>query len=457
VTEPSHSAGLRTLAALAWPVVLSRSAQAVIGFSDALMTAPLGEHALAATTAGAMNVLCAAILPMGVAFIVQSFAAQLSGRGDLSSARRYGWYGLCLAGVAALLAVAGLPLVRWAVGGLDYAPDVRASMSDYIEIRLLAMFAIVGVEALGNWYGGLGDTRRHMIASFLMMGANVALNWLLIEGNLGAPALGVAGAAWASVASTWLGFLLLLGWFLAGRGLPRPLAGGRLRLAEFLRMLRFGGPNGLNWFLEFAAFMFFVNVVVADLGTVAVAALLAVIQVNSVAFMPAFGLSSAGAILAGQAIGAGRPGDVPKILRLTMTTAAVWQGLVGLLYCLFPGLVMALFVPRDASRTEIVEIGATMLALSAAWQLFDAVAMAVGETLRAAGDTAFSLWARLVIAWLVFVPGAWLAIGPLGGGPNAAILAIVGYLALLGGVLFVRFRSGAWRRIDLTGSEPAVV
>jgi MATE family multidrug resistance protein len=335
---------------------------------------------------------------------------------------------------------------------------VRAQMSDYIELRLLSMGAIVGVEALGNWYGGLGNTRVQMLVSFLMMLANVALNWLLIEGNLGAPALGVRGAAIASVAASGLGFLVILALFLGQHWRARTSASmGRLSLRELGRMLRFGGPNGFNWFLEFAAFMFFVNVVVADLGTITVAALLAVIQVNSVSFMPAFGIASAGAILAGQAIGAGRPDDVPRLLRTSMATAAVWQGLVGLIYVAAPGPIMALFAPRGVPTSEIVAVGATMLALSAAWQLFDSIAMTVGEVLRSAGDTAWCLVARLVIAWLVFAPGSWLAVGPLQGGPIAAILSVVGYLAALAIVLFLRFRSGAWRRIDLTGTHTPLV
>jgi MATE family multidrug resistance protein len=95
-------------------------------------------------------------------------------------------------------------------------------------------------------------------------------------------------------------------------------------------------------------------------------------------------------------------------------------------------------------------VGTLLLALSAAWQLFDAIVMSVSEALRAAGDTAFSLWARLLIAWLLFVPGSWLAVNVWGGGAVAAILAIVAYLAVLAGVLALRFRSGAWRRIALT-------
>src|SRR5687768_12615646 len=87
-------ASLRTLLVLAWPVILARSTQAVIGFSDALMSAPLGVDALAAVTTGALNIFAVVILPTGVVYIVQSFAAQLAGRGELVAARRYAIYGL---------------------------------------------------------------------------------------------------------------------------------------------------------------------------------------------------------------------------------------------------------------------------------------------------------------------------------------------------------------------------
>jgi len=455
VSNPRY--GYAALAKLAWPVVLSRSAQAVVGFSDALMTASLGEDALAATTAGSMNIMCLAILPIGTAYIVQSFASQLSGKGDVTGARRYGWYGLLLSILAGLVFAAVIPFVGPALEHLHYAPGVRASMADYLSIRLVSIVAIVGIEVVGNWYAGLGNTRFAMVAAMATMVCNVGLNWLLIGGNAGFPALGVSGAAWASVLASAVGFVLLLALFLARVGIPKPdvvaePAPAKPPFEEFARMLRFGIPNGLNWFLEFAAFMFFVNVVVADLGTVATAALLATVQVNSVSFMPAFGLSSAGAILVGKAIGADQHDAVPSILRRTLSTTCAWQLSVGVIYLLFPGPIMGLFAPEGAGdAAEIVAVGASALALSAAWQLFDAITMTVSEALRAAGDTAFSLYARLAVAWLLFVPGSYFAISVAGGGPDAAILAVVGYLAVLSGVMGWRFRTGRWRRIQLTG------
>ncbi|MEZ4428970.1 MAG: MATE family efflux transporter, partial [Nannocystaceae bacterium] len=422
---------VRVLLALAWPVVLARSAQAVIGFSDASMSAPLGEVALAAVTTGSINAYTLAIFPMGIAFVVQSFASQLSGRGDLVSARRYAWYGLLLSLIFGALAVLAIPLIDPTLALFPFSSAVRAAMTDYLSIRMFAVAGLVGTEALGNWYAGLGDTRPHMIAALLQMALNVLLNWVLIYGNLGAPAMGVAGAAWASVIATWVGFLLLAGLFAARWGYRAQVDRLGLKLREFLRLLRFGVPNGVNWFLEFIAFWLFINLVVADLGTVVLAAMMTVVQINSVAFMPAFGLASAGAVLAGTAIGRDERDEVPAIVRRTALVAACWQGGVGLLYLAIPTTLIAIFEPPTGGSAQFLEVGATLVAVSAAWQLFDALQMTLSEALRAAGDTAWTMWGRLVMAWTLFVPAALVGVRLFDGGPVWAMCSIILYMAAL--------------------------
>ena len=446
-------ARLGALLALAWPIVVSRSTQVVVGIADALMVAHLGAPALAATTAGALNAFTAFILPMGTVFIVSSFASQLFGAGDPGGARRYAWYGLAVAAGTAVLGAASVLLVPAALAPLPYAEDVRALMQDYLVLRLPSAGAVVGLEALGNYYGGLGNTRRPMFASVAAMLLNVAGNWLLIDGHLGFPAMGVRGAALASTLSSGLAFLGLFAAFvLEGRRVGL----GRLSRRELARLLRFGLPSGFNWFFEFLAFSFFLNVVVAGLGTNAVAAFMAVIQVNSAAFMPAFAIASAGAILVGQSIGASRKDRVPGTVGLAFAVAGAWQGLVGLAYLAAPDLIMSAFARDPEGAAVLLETGRRMLLLSVGWQLFDAAATVLAEALRAAGDTAFTLWARVVIAWGVFAPGSWISVRWLGGSDLVAVAWLVAYLALLAGVLFLRFRSGAWTRIALVEPAPLV-
>jgi multidrug resistance protein, MATE family len=435
---------MRALLGLAWPVIVSRATQTVVGLADALMVAHLGENAMAATTAGSLNAVGAFILPMGVVFIVSSFAAQLTGRGDASSARRYGWYGLGVGVLAQALMLPGLLLLPRILGALDYAPEVERLMTDYLSIRLLSTGFVVGVEALGNYFGGLGNTAAAMRANIAAMLLNVLFNWLFIDGNLGFPALGVRGAALGSVLASLGAFTVLLAMFLRD-GPARPAG---LNTGEFMRVLRFGLPNGLNWAVEFFAFIAFVNVVVAGLGTSALAAMMAVIQINSVSFMPAFGLASAGSILVGQAIGAGRKDEVPALVKLTFLTAAGWMCLAGLVYLALPELLLRPFTSPDTDGS-FLRVGVGMLMMSAAWQAFDAAGITFTEALRAAGDTAFPMWARCGLAWGFFFPGAWLGVRRFGGDETTAMAFLLAYLFLLASVLYLRFRSGAWRRIEL--------
>jgi MATE family multidrug resistance protein len=448
----AHAPSLRKLLDLAWPIIISRSAQTVVGFTDAAMVARLGEDALAATTAGALNVFAAFILPMGVSVIIASFASQLHGKGDHAGARRYGFYGLALSGFTQVLCLALMLVAPRAIGALDYTPEVRALMAQYVVMRIWSGGAAIGLEALGNYYGGLGNTRLPMAAQILAMILNIAMNWIFIFGKLGAPALGVTGAALASSVSTVIAFVALLGAFLAGYGTEKAPR-SPLRARELGRMLRFGLPSGLNWFVEFAAFNFFVNVVLAGLGTTTVAALMAAMQINGIAFMPAFGIASAGAILVGHALGAKEHDHVPATVWLTLRVAGGWMGLIGIIYLLFARIVMLPFTPPGPERDAFLDVAAKVLGLSILWQLVDAASMTFSEALRAAGDTAFPMWTRVIIAWAVFVPGSYVTVHMQGGGVNMAVFWLVAYMGLLALVLWLRFKSGVWRKLDLAGSE----
>ncbi|UQA63019.1 MATE family efflux transporter [Polyangium aurulentum] len=452
MNAPAHAPTLRKLLDLAWPIIISRSAQTVIGFCDAAMVARLGEDALAATTAGALNVYAVFILPMGISSIVASFVSQLHGRGDHTGARRYGFYGLIVAALAQILCLGVMLAAPYFFAQLEFTPAVRTLLVQYSVVRLWSGGAAIGLEALANYYGGLGNTRLPMAAQVLAMVLNVVLCWVFIYGNLGAPALGVAGSALAGTIATCIAFVALLGCFLAGYGVEKAPR-SPLRGSELWRVLRYGLPAGLNWFVEFSAFNFFINVVIAGLGTTTVAALMAAMQVNSIAFMPAFGIASAGAILVGHALGAKEQGAVPPTVWLTMRVAGGWMGLIGLIYLLFSHFVMLPFAPPGPERAAFLAISAKVLGLSIAWQLVDAAALTFAESLRAAGDTSFPMWARVVIAWLVFVPGSYVSVRMYDGGMNMAVFWLVAYMGLLALVLWLRFRSGVWRSLDLAGSS----
>ncbi|HSK04129.1 MAG TPA: MATE family efflux transporter [Kofleriaceae bacterium] len=452
----SWVAPLRPLLLLALPMVLARATQSVMTFADALLVKHLGTDAIAASATGGFNVFLFAILPMGIVFIVQSFVAQLVGRGDAADAPRFAWYGLGISAAAGLLALALIPGIGPALELTDYSPAVRAQMTEYMAIRMYGVAAIVAVEALGNWYGGLGNTWMALVASLISTAVDLFLNWVLIFGNLGAPEMGVNGAALSSTIGSWVGFAFLaVAFYRRWGGAPRGRGRLGLSLRELSRVIRFGLPNGMNWFLEFAAFqLVFVNFVFSGLGDELVAALNVVIAINSVSFMPAFGLASAGAILAGQAIGRGARDAVWPQVKVTLLVTMTWMGAIGVIYIALPVPLMDLF-NEGGSKAALVTTGATMLAISAAWQLFDAIGITLSETLRSAGDTFWTAAMRFVLAWILFLPASFYVVFELDGGALGAMACLVGYLALLAGAFAYRFRSGAWRHIELI--EPKLV
>jgi MATE family multidrug resistance protein len=359
---------------------------------------------------------------------------------------------LILALVAGMSALCTIPIIPFGVHRLGYAPGVERAMVTYMSIRFLSVGAIVGSEALGNWFAGLGNTRVAMAAGATAMTVNVLGCYGSVQPHFGLPGFGVAGAAWASVVGSWCGFAVVAVALWRSSSAVAPRQSGGLRLSEFLRVLRFGIPNGANWFLEFAAFAVFLNGVAGHLGTTVLAGLNVVIQINSVAFMPAWGISAAGAVLIGEAIGRRSPGEVWPLVRLTGVVAVSWMVAVGLLYLVAPESLIRLFASSESSG--IVAVGATMLTLSAVWQIFDGIGITLSEALRAAGDTAWTMAARITLSWGVFVPLAWFAVIRSGGGVVALMLSLVTYLTLLAAALAWRFASGRWRAIELV--EPSV-
>jgi MATE family multidrug resistance protein len=135
----------------------------------------------------------------------------------------------------------------------------------------------------------------------------------------------------------------------------------------------------------------------------------------------------------------------------------LWMASVGTIYFLAPASLMQLFEPKDAPASTLLETGTLMLRMAALWQLFDALAMAISEALRAAGDTTWCMIARVVLAWGIFTPLAWASILLWGGGVITLMISLIAYLCLLALAFYLRYRSGRWRDIQLLESQEALV
>jgi MATE family multidrug resistance protein len=196
--------------------------------------------------------------------------------------------------------------------------------------------------------------------------------------------------------------------------------------------------------LEMLSFSAFITMV-ARLGDVSLAASQIFISLLSMSFMQASGLATGVATLVGRYIGAGQPLLVERSYVSGLKLTAIFAGGVALLFIAVPGPLVLIF----SDDPEVLKLAGPLLVVGALFQLFDAFGILSDGGLRGAGDTRVPFLVRLVLAWGLFVPLAWLLGIHLGGGLTAAWTAGLIYQVLLTAYLVHRFRSGAWRHIRI--------
>ncbi|MFI5366983.1 MAG: MATE family efflux transporter, partial [Candidatus Binatia bacterium] len=187
------------------------------------------------------------------------------------------------------------------------------------------------------------------------------------------------------------------------------------------------------------------STIIARMGNAPMAASQAMIQLLSLSFMQAFGISIASGALVGRYIGAADLASAERSHRSAMQLGLALAVLVALIFLAIPDTLLSIFT-RDP---VVVVLGRRLLALGAVFQLLDAIGIVAGGSLRGAGDTRWPLMVQTMLAWCVRLPLVYVLAVVLGRGVIGAWLGELGYVAVLGSVWLLRFRAGAWREIRI--------
>jgi MATE family multidrug resistance protein len=263
---------------------------------------------------------------------------------------------------------------------------------------------------------------------------NVAANWVLVFGRWGVPPMGVAGSGWATTFSRVYMMLVLAvaAWWLDRRGGVG--GGGRIGpdWAWIRRLVALGLPAAGHVTLEVGVFAL-ATALVGRLDPASLAAHNIVLNVASVTFMVPLGLSSAGAVRVGQAIGRGAPADAARAGWAAIALGVGFMAASGLTFWLFPRAIVSLF----STETPVVATGLALLQVAAAFQLFDGLQGVTTGALRGAGDTRTSMAAMLTAHWFLGLPVGILLAFP--GGLGAVGLWVGLSLGLMAaGLILVR-------------------
>lgn len=443
--------------ALAGPLVANSALQAVLNLTDTWFIGRISTMALAAVSAIYWVVLVLLIFFGGVGMATQTLAAQAFGAGRRRRASQAAWSGayasLASIPLFALAALAGPPLLR----ALGLESEVQRLALEFWWPRLVAGGPLALLAwSLTGFFNGVGRSRITLLITVVVAVANVPLNQLFMF-ELG---LGIAGSAWATVTAQAIGALIGFACLLSTdvrRTFGSHLTWRRPRIA---RQIALGLPMGLSATADMMGLALFQLMLVA-VGTVAGAATQVVIMLTSLAYMPGVGIAMAGTTLVGQAIGAGDRDWAARLGNAVIVLAAAFMGVVGVSLALAGPLLLPLFVTsHDADAAAVIALGAPLLWLAACYQAFDGLNLGSGFCLRGAGDVRVPAVLVACLSWLLwvplthsltFAPGAgWVHFLPqFGYGAVGGWSAAVVYVVLLGVTLLMRWRSGAWRRIEL--------
>jgi putative MATE family efflux protein len=311
----------------------------------------------------------------------------------------------------------------------------------YFRARLVAMVALGANFAFRGFWNGINQSKIYMRTLLIMHATNIFLNWVLIFGHFGLPAMGATGAGIGSAISTFLGAGLYL---VQGLRIARPsgFLKGLPDRATLLTMLRLSVPTGIQQFF-FASGLTAFFWILGRVGTAELAASNVLVQLLLVAILPGMGFGMAAASLVGQALGRGDPDDAVRWGWDVSRMATVSVGLLALVGLAFPDLLLKPFL-HDPETLELARF--PLRALGATMSL-DTLGMVLMNALLGAGDNLRVMAVTLVLQWVAFMPVAYL-VGPVFGfGMTGVWLAHIGYRSLQAGVFAFRWRSRCWTRI----------
>lgn len=436
----------RATLALGLPLIGSHVAQFVLHLTDTVMLGWYGVLPLAAGVLGASSFFTIFVLGSGFAKAVMPMVAAANSQGDERQVRRVARMGLWL---SILFSVLTYPVFWWSgtiLLALGQAEDVSALAQEYLRIAGLGICPALLVMVLKSYLSALERTQVVLWVTVAAVPLNVLLNWALIFGNLGAPELGVAGSAIATVTVQIVSLGLIVLYAALLPALAKYSLFQRFWRPDwpgFRAVFRLGWPMGLTGLAESGLFQASA-LMMGWIGTTELAAHGIALEITALAFMVHVGLSNAVTVRGGQAYGAA---DWTSLRQGALTGIALSFGMAMLTVCLFllapEALIWPFLNPDDPASATIIVTGTALLACAALFQLADGMQVMALGLLAGVQDTKVPMVLASVSYWLIGIPASYALAFPLGFGPVGLWLGLVVGLAMAAISLMTRF----WLRL----------
>jgi multidrug resistance protein, MATE family len=428
---------VRATLAVAAPLAGANLAQMAMSLTNTVIVGHLGAAPLAAAGLGAALYISLLLRCQGVLTAVAPLAAHAIGAEDHPTAGRVAGAGLIIAAVLAAPVIAILTVIPGLLAALGYEPSLAAEIGHFMRAIRWGAPAFLGYSVLRFLLVAAFRTRIVMVIPLIAIPLNAALNWVLVFGHFGMPALGSAGSGYATAIVQWLMLLCFAGYIVTMPGqIPVRLA---VRvLAEIPRILRLGLPISALIGLETGLFVT-TGILMGLLGADALGAHQLVFNVAGLSFMVPLGLGQAATVRVAFQLGLGAPAAARRAGFVAVALGAGFMAMTAVLLWAAPRTLAGAYLDlADPANDGIVAMAVQLFLIAALFQVFDGVQVIAAGALRGYRDTAVPMLIAAVGYWAVGFAGGWLLAFPLGFGAVGLWLGLALGLAVVAVSLTVR-------------------
>jgi MATE family multidrug resistance protein len=417
--------------------------------TDRLFLARVGPEQMNAAMGGGVTMQMLMFFFVGLTGYSTALVAQYFGAGEKSKATIAAFQAILVTLLAWPIVLLLKPL---AIEFFHFMKIPQSQIGYQIEyLNILAWGGLFGMlrYTLGCYFSGIGKTKIVMVATLTAMVVNVILDYILVFGKFGFPAMSVKGAALATVIGAFFAMVILIVAYLRHNNRIEfsVMKSFRFNWPIMKKLIYYGSPAGFEMFLNFLAFSTMVALFHAQ-GEVVATATTIMFNWDLVSFIPLLGIEISVTSLTGRYMGAGKPELAQRSAISAVKTGIFYSVVILALFVFIPETLVRVFHPETTSSTfeEAVPIAVAMVQIASLYVLVEAVMVALVGALRGAGDTHFTMVASVLAHWS-FIPLLYLALNVFKFSVPFSWFLLVVFFLLFSTVLIFRFRGGKWKKI----------
>lgn len=391
---------------LSYPIIIGQVGVVLMSVVDNVMVGRLGATALAASSIANAIFFILVVVGLGTMTIITPLVATSHSKEDHKEGSLLLSAGIKVALFMAIIFV-GIAYILANSFHIFKQPEKVVPLAiEYFMIIAFSAIPMMLFRAVKHFADGLSVTKPAMYVTYASIGVNIILNWILIYGNLGFPALGLAGAGYATLL-TRVCMAAGLYWYVFTKARFRPFIQGFSLFQNSKKQIRIiikkGLPSGFQHFFEVSAFAG-AAIIVGWLGEKPLAAHQIALSLSSITYMAATGLSVAGSIRVGNAAGEENPAQIFRAGTSSFVLGLAFMSLCCIVFISLNYMLVQFYIDDQ----EVIKIAAALMIIAGFFQISDGIQVVALGLLRGIGDVNIPTVITLVSYWVIALPVGYL-------------------------------------------------